>query len=309
MEAGGQVGAHVVEALLKSGKHKITAITREGSQNKIPEGLAVKTVNYDDQASIVSALQGQDALIITMAVTAPPETEKKLTAAAAAAKVPFIMPNDWGYDNSNEQFGKDVMLGTAKAQQKVFIESLGGPSWISIACGFWYEFSLSGSEDRYGFDFNSKTVTLLDDGTKKIVTSTFPQTGRAAAAVLGLKVVPEDENDKSLTVSDFSNNFVRCQSFFISQKDMLESVERVDGQKWQVRHESPVERFKSAQAELQKGNRAAFGKMLYSRVFFPDTSGQTEVDNDRLGLPKEDLDEFTKIASDMAKNGYFDGRY
>ena len=74
-QAGGQSGKFIVEELLKIGKHKITAITREGSTNKIPEGVQIKKVNYDDQASLVEALKGYDVLVITMAVTAPPEQQ------------------------------------------------------------------------------------------------------------------------------------------------------------------------------------------------------------------------------------------
>ena len=42
---------------------------------------------------------------------------------------------------------------------------------------------------------------------------------------------------------------------------------------------------------------------MYTRVFYPDGGGDFEasrgLQNDVLGLPKEDLDEFTKIAVQM----------
>lgn len=50
-------------------------------------------INYDDEAAIVDALKGQQFLIITMAVTAPADTELKLIRAAAKAGVPYVMPN------------------------------------------------------------------------------------------------------------------------------------------------------------------------------------------------------------------------
>ncbi|CAF1690831.1 unnamed protein product, partial [Adineta ricciae] len=86
--AGGQVGKFIVDELLKIGKHKITAITREDSTNKLPSGVEIKKVNYDDPSSLVEALKGQEVLIITMAVTAPPDQQTKLIEAAAAANVP-----------------------------------------------------------------------------------------------------------------------------------------------------------------------------------------------------------------------------
>ncbi|CAF3802094.1 unnamed protein product [Adineta steineri] len=93
---GGQVGKFIVDELLKIGKHKITAITREDSTSKMPPGVEVKKVNYDDPSSLVEALKGQEVLIITMAVTAPKEQQTKLIEAAAAANVPWVLPNEYG---------------------------------------------------------------------------------------------------------------------------------------------------------------------------------------------------------------------
>ncbi|MCJ1434213.1 hypothetical protein MMC27_003580 [Xylographa pallens] len=311
--AGGQIGKFIVEALLKNGKHTITAITREGSTNKVADGVHVKKVNYDDPASLTEALKGQDALIITMAVTAAPEQQTKLIEAAAAAGVPWVLPNEFGGDGLNEQAGKDVFLGPAKKAVRDHIEKLGKSSWIGIACGFWYEYSLGGGPYRYGFDFKKKTVTMYDDGTARLDTSTWPQTGRQVANLLGLKLLPEDEHDTSPCLAHFRNKFVYGSSFNISQKEMLEAVLRVTGDSaddWKVTHVPAKEAYQEGLKSLQSGNRAGFAQLLYSRSFFPDGAGNfaaTGLDNDKLGLPKEDLDEFTKEAVRLRMSGYFDG--
>ncbi|KAG0301568.1 hypothetical protein BGZ99_003392, partial [Dissophora globulifera] len=58
--------------------------------------------------------------------------------------------------------------------------------------------------------------------------------------------------------------------------------------------------------ELGAGNRTGFAKLLYARTFYPDGSGNFEhkLNNDILGLPKEDLDEATKRAIELAQSGY-----
>ena len=61
--------------------------------------------------------------------------------------------------------------------------------FVSLACSFWYEFSLAGSQARYGFDFAKREVTFYDEGETKITTSTWPQCGRAVAALLS-HIVP-----------------------------------------------------------------------------------------------------------------------
>lgn len=274
----------------------------------MPAGVEVKKVNYDDHDSLVEVLKGQEVLIITMAVTAPPEQQTKLIEAAAAANVPWVLPNEWGSDGANVQLSKDTLLGDKATKYRAHIEQLGKSSWIGIACSFWYEYSLSNGVETYGFDMKKRTVTFIDDGNTRINTSTWPQCGRAIASLLGLKVLPNDEHDQSSCLAQFRNKFVYISSFLVSQNDMLDSVMRVTGTKredWKITQEPHKERYESGLAELQKGNRLGFVRLLYTRVFYPDGSGQFEtskgLQNDILGLPKENMDECTKVALQMAE--------
>ncbi|KAJ7579838.1 hypothetical protein C8J56DRAFT_283094 [Mycena floridula] len=301
--AGGNVGKFIVEALLKTGKHLVTAITRADSITKLPDGVEVKKVNYDDHASLVAALQGQDAFIITMNVMAPPGQSAKLIQAAADANVPWILPNDFGGDATETEMVKDTMIGAAKAADHALIEKLGKSSWVDVACGFWYEHSLGYGPSFYGFDFRDRIVTFFDQGTQKINTTTWPQVGLAVARLLSLKVFPEDASDTSATLSQFRNKPLYISSFLINQKEMLDSVLRVTGEKdgdWKIKYEPSDVRYAAGQEQFKGGDRSGFVKLLYSRVFYPDGCGNYEdrhgLANELLGLPKEDLDEFTKIA-------------
>lgn len=308
LQVGGQVGKYIVESLLKTGKHRVTAITRADSTSKIPDGVEARKVNYDDQDSLVQALQGQEVLIITMGVTAPPEQEYKLFEAAAAANVKWVVPNEWGADGTNEELGKDIMYGPQKAAARKHIEKLGKSSWIGLACGFWYEYSLGSGSDAFGFSFKDRTVTFIDDGTTRINTTTWPQCGCAIAALLSLKVLPDDENDNSPCMAQFRDKYCYISSFLISQKDMFDSVLRVTGTSaddWTVTYEGHKERYDSGMALLQQGNRSGFRRLLYTRLFYPNGDGNYEasrgLDNDLLGLPKEDLDEHTKLSIQYSK--------
>ena len=272
----------------------------------MPEGVKVANVDYADQSSLIDALRGQDALIITMKA-GEREAPGKLHEAAATAGVPWIVPNEWGSDPTDAALARDSFLGIVRDANRAQIESLGVSAWLGIACGFWYEFSLAGSEVRYGFDFPSRSVTFYDDGATKINTSTLPQVGRAVASLLALKVLPQDENDTSPTLSRFRNKTAYVSSFCVSQRDMLDSVLRVTGDKaedWTITHQGSVERYQDGLARFQKGDMRGFGQALYARLFYQDGCGNFEakhgLDNDVLGLPKEDLDEFTKLAVDKA---------
>lgn len=159
------MGKYVVKELLKGGKHEVTAITR--GEIEVPEGVKVAKVSYDDPASLAKALEGQDALVITLSVKAPQDTQAKLIDAAAAASVRFVLPNEWGLDIAHGTLGADSLMGPAALAARKRVEDLGKSSWIGMTTGFWLSHSLS-TPQAYGFDLKNKTVTFYDEGTAKI---------------------------------------------------------------------------------------------------------------------------------------------
>jgi tryptophan synthase beta chain len=265
----------------------------------------VTQVDYDDEATIVAALKSQQFLIITMAPTAPRDTHSKLVQAAAKAGVPYVMPNGYGADIDNVKLGEDTLLGPMAKANRDEIELL-GMQWITVCCGFWYDYSLAGGEARFGFDLEKRSLTIYDDGNTKNVTSTLSQVGRAVAKILSLKELPEDERDKSPTLSMYLNKGVYVKSFVVCQNDMFESVKRVTGTTdadWTITHENTKKRYKDGLAQVKVGNMACFSKMLYARAFYPDEPSDllAKAQNDLLGLPDENLDEATKIGIDLVK--------
>lgn len=290
--AGGNQGKFIVDELLQTGQHEITALSRIGSNSVDRSDIKVVHIDYDSEDSLVAAMNGQDALVIAISAGAPPDTSEKLIQAAARAEVPWILPNEWGMNSSNVRLGDETILGAQQRQIHELIEKLEVSSWIAISCGAWYEHSLSRGLMGYGFDFANKKATFFDDGNIKISTSTWEQTGRAAARVLSL---PKDD------LENFRNKHVFVQSFLLSQRDMLDSVLRVTGAKadeWEIKGEPVQQKYSDAMAQLKGGDRSAFVKMLYSRLFYPDEPCNFErhekLANKLLGLPVEDLDACTR---------------
>lgn len=287
----------------------MTALTRVESTSKLPDGVILASVNYDNEDSLVKALKGQQFLIITMHTRAPPDAQIKIIQAAAKAGVQYVMTNHYGPDSRNEQLMKDVILGRQVTEAAQEAESL-GLIHIDLSCGFWYQFSLVGDKDRYGFDLANKSVVFFDDGNTRINTSTQDQCGRAVAALLSLPILRTDEHDQSTTLSKFSNNTVYISSFLVSQREMYESVKRATGTSdndWTISHENSEERWQAAADVLPKGDHSAFVRLLYTRVFFKNGDGNFEAKhglaNDALGLPKEDFDKATKAGVDAWRSG------
>lgn len=301
----------MANALLKTGKHTVTAITRADSKSKLPDGIKVAKVDYTDESSLIAALKGQQFLLITMSFIAPPDSQQKIIAAAAKAKVPYVMPNCWGIDVMNKKLADDSGTGPMIKEGIKAVEDGGVSSWIVMCCSFWYEFSLAMGEGWYGFDFPNKTVTFYDDGKTKINTSTWDQCGRAIAAFLSLKELPEDENDTSPTISEKVEKALYISSFLVSQRDMMDSVNRIKGTTdadWMIKYEPTDVRYKRGLEIMKTNFRYGFGVRLYSRVFYPNGDGNIEdrygLANNVLGLPSEDFDVATKRAVDMVESGW-----
>lgn len=304
------MGRHIADQLLTTGKHIVTAITRPNSTSQFDANIKVSKVDYsgDDDTALVEALRGQQVLIITMSVTAPRDTTAKLVRAAAKAGVSYVLPNWFGHDFANDKLCDESMLTQFRDSITAEINSLENISYFLLVNNFWYEFSLGGGPNRYGFDFKERTLVLFDDGDVVINTTTWPQCGRAIAHLLSLKELPNDEGNKSPTISQFRNSAVYVSSFELSQRDMFESVKRVTGTTdadWTITHESAEQRWKECQVSVKEGNWSMFTKMLYSRMFIPgsDIAYKSELHNDLLGLPVENLDEATAIAIHMGESG------
>ncbi|KAL9082889.1 MAG: hypothetical protein Q9165_008742 [Trypethelium subeluteriae] len=313
--ASGQMGEQFTKALVRTGKHTVTALTRQGSQNQVPAGVKPITVNYNDDSSIVAALKGQQFLIIALAATAPPETHSRIVQAAGKAGVPHIMPNIFGTDDTNESLTSETPLSGDVEGIRAEIEAA-SCAWTTLVCSLWYEYSLAMGPIWFGFDWENKKLTLYDDGTTKVNLSTWEQCGRAVAALLSLKALPEDANDRSLTVSHWFNKPLVISSFLVSQRDMFESWKRISGDKdsdWTIESEPSKERYKKGMAAMKGAQDPLSARMgaamaSFVRLFFPNGGGDyestRELDNAKLGLPKEDLDERTAVAKAMVEEGY-----
>jgi hypothetical protein len=153
----------------------------------------------------------------------------------------------------------------------------------------------------YGFDIANRAATLFDEGETPVSLSTWPQIGRAVAALLSLPLE---------TLDTYRNKVIYINSFTVTQKEILASLQRVTNTTstdWTVTKQSATERFAEGQLELSKGNRAGFMKAM-SRIFFTDGNGNFEkrrgLANAALGLSKEDLDEAARRVVERSTLGH-----
>jgi len=127
------------------------------------------------------------------------------------------------------------------------------------------------------------------------------------AALLSLPIEAEASNG-NVCLENFRNKLVYLDSFTVNQKDMLASAMRVTGTKeadWAITTESSSERYATGIEEMKEGKKIGFAKMMYTRVFYPDGTGNLEQHENMLNkvlkLPKEDIDEATRAAIERSK--------
>ncbi|EOA84075.1 hypothetical protein ACJQWK_00810 [Exserohilum turcicum] len=299
--ANGNVGSYILSALQAKSRFQITAISRQQSTATFPSGIDVAHVDYNEPPSLVKALKGQDALIITMSVSAR-GAQEKLIRAAAEAGVPWILPNEFGMYNT-EQAQLDT-IGPGKQRDRALIEALGVSSWIGMTSGFWYEHSLSAG--YYGIDIKKRQVVYFDDGNQRLNTSTWPSTGLAVANLLSWPVSAAD--GKGPALEQYRNRMVFFSSFAPSQRDMFAATLKATGtteKDWNVTSEPAKERLANARQSLSAGDHSAFATVLYTRYFIDDAGLYEKthgLNNDELGLPKDDLVEATKRAVELAQS-------
>lgn len=295
-------------------------MTRQGSKTQLPAGVKPVPVDYTDETALVAALRGQQFLIITLSVIAPPATHSALVQAAAKAGVPHIMPNIFGLDTANARLMAENPLAGDPAGTVASVAATGVCAWTTMTCSLWYEYSVAMGETWFGFDHATKTLTLYDDGNTRINVTTWVQCGRAVAALLSLPALPADAADTAtLTVSRWRNRPLVVSSFLLSQRDMFASWKRVSGDAdadWTVVHEPSKARYERGLDMMNNAGpanpwaaRMGAATASFARTFYPDGGGDYEntargLDNAVLGLPQEDLDECTRVAMEMVEEGY-----
>jgi len=114
----------MTEALLKTGRFDITALSRVGSESKLPQGVRTVKVDYEKPETLVEGLRGQDALVVTLGGLAAPETQEKIVRAAAEAQVPWVLPNEWSPDTANDALVKDVLPFAPKGKYQSYVRRL-----------------------------------------------------------------------------------------------------------------------------------------------------------------------------------------
>lgn len=283
----GTIGSVTLTALLSKNIHTITAITRTNSPAVFPSGVTVKKGSYDDEGFLVSALQGQDVLLMQLGRDAV-GVQDGLIRAAAKAGVEYIIPTEFGSDILAEQMVREQMPLWGKKEKRDLVEELGVGSWIAVVNNPWFDWSLG--QGFWGIDIKARRATLYNGGTTKVTTTTVKRVGEATAALLSL---PEAE------LAAYKNKPFYIRSFYVTQREMLDAVQRATATTdtdWEIETRDIMEVAKECDEQFQKGNMFALLTKFYSAHFRDGYGGDFnhKVDLEKFELEREELDEVVK---------------
>ncbi|KAK5052051.1 hypothetical protein LTR84_002855 [Exophiala bonariae] len=317
--ATGSLGSSVLTALLAQSEplFSVTVITRPGSITPSSHKslvnhprITIKEGSYSDPEFLASVLEGQDAVVLTLSFNVSHELQPDIIRAACKAKVSYIIPNEFGSDTGNPALIEAIPMHQAKVDARKLVGELGvdehgnrTSSWIGIINNPWYDWSLP---DGYlGIHPKTREVTFFDKGDLRVYMSTIELSGKATARVLSLPLHADAGTQR--TLPSYANKFVYVRGFEVSQRDILESVQRATNttdKDWKFHSSSAKEHIDDGHKMLAQGNMAGIMNLIFGNTFIPGIGADyrgAPLDNVALGLDGvEGLDKVTATTLQVA---------
>ncbi|KAB2573674.1 uncharacterized protein LTHEOB_9291 [Lasiodiplodia theobromae] len=281
--AGGNLGPSVLKQFLASSLN-VTILSRPESKSTFPAGVKVVKSDYTPD-SLKSAFTNQDA-VVSLVGTPAFGAQQTIIDAAIAAGVKRFIPSEFGSDTSSAEVVSLVPFLGGKRKVVEYLQSKeSGIEWSGFITGPFFDWGLK--VGFLGFDLAGKKATLWDGGEARFAVSNLDFIGKGLVALLS--------DAKAFEKS--KNKYVYVAGHVVSQKEVLASLEKATGAKWDIAGDiSVAERVKATNEKLAKGDFSTATDLILAATFGKEKQlGQfPEYWNDVLGLPKVDLDQTVK---------------
>ncbi|KAM7217480.1 hypothetical protein V8F06_007111 [Rhypophila decipiens] len=273
--ASGNVGKPVTKALIKAG-FKVTAIARESSTSTQPDGANVKKADFSSVESLTKALEGQDAVVITVASAAVGE-QNPIIDAAIKAGAKRIIPSEFGHNPAKikHQTLNTLLGGKHKTLEYLIEQTKAHPatSWTGIATEPFFDWGLSAG--LFGLDLKNKTIKVYDSGDQTVATSRLAFVADAVVSVLQRE-------------SETANQYISVAEFIVTQNQVKKIIEEELGAEFQVIPVKTSDLEEAGKAAIAQGNYGASFVPFLLAYNFGDSHGHgykaEDADNEKLGL-------------------------
>lgn len=219
--------------------------------------------------------------------------------AAVLAGVKRFIPSEYGIDTSIPEV--EILVPPTKGKRNTIAhlrtKEKEGLSWTAVCVGSFFDWTF-GLPRIQGWNLPERKALIFDRGEYEYEATNVEQIGRAVAAVL------KEEN-----LVETRNNYVYVNSFTVSQNEVLGVLEKVVGEKFEI-EEAKVGELVSVGWEGLKLEGGWYGHewitaALYGNGGVNNFSKTKGLWNERLGLPKEDLEASLKRIVEVSGNKKF----
>lgn len=289
--ATGSLGSHILDALVSEGSFTVTLLQRASSKSQPAHQDKVRVLTISEDLlhdELTDRLRGQDALIVCYRAQ-DAGAQIKFGKAAAAAGVKRLIPADFGSCDSNGERERElVKLFDRKVQVRQSLQELAqqheGFTWTSLVTGHFFDWGLR--ENFLHFNLQTKKADIIDDGDKRSSQATLPQIAKATVRILQR---PEETKNRMLFI----------QSFCVSQNEVLKSLEKAMGAKWEVNRYDSEQYIQQQKALADKGDAQAIEDLVFVLgAIDGNWEGRPDFAMETLGLENEDLDAVVKKVVD-----------
>ncbi|KAH6613659.1 hypothetical protein B0J18DRAFT_469998 [Chaetomium sp. MPI-SDFR-AT-0129] len=284
--ATGSIGSYVLTALLAEPSLTITVLKRASSTHTTPLPSHIRTITVPDTYptdAVTAAFHGQDAVICCL-TTLNVADQFRLIDAAIAAGVRRYVPSEYGLNNMRP----DAQALNAVFREKGAVQGYlrgkaaeGVLEWMSVSCGMWIKWSLRNEFLGVHVKRGERRVVLWDGGKGRFSVNTEENTARAV--VRGLVAIPEETKNRNVLIEEF----------VVTQRELVEEIERQIGEKLVVEEVDSVERIAALQAAVDAGDKMATIGLVEAGFitgrFGGDLSKEGEILTEKLGLERHSL--------------------
>lgn len=270
----------ILQAFLNASSYKVSVLARKESTSIFPEGIPVFKADYTNQSEVQLAMEGQDVVICMVGANAAGDQNVFIDAAIAAGVQRFF-PSEFGPYPRDAKFAAvlHVILPYKAATVDYLRTKESQISWTSLVTGAFFDWALK--VGFFGFDFTTKTVGLVDNGTAVITACTLSYIAKAVIAAL-------DHAEET------KNQYVFIGEYHVSQKDILGILEKVQGQKWTVKHLTSESVIANGEKMLAEGDFRGVIDLTRGGVFSKQGLGDNKrwgLWDDKLELEKQDIEQ------------------
>ncbi len=199
--------------------------------------------------SLAKALEGQDAVISLLGLSAIGDQQYALIDAAVKAGVKRFLPSEFGLDTASE---KVLEVVPPFRTRKDLIETLktnqakgSGIEWTAFVAGLFLDWGLV--VGSLGIDVKGRKADIWDEGDVPFTASTLTLVARTTVKLLTDKDAYEASR----------NAYIYTGSVTTTQNEVLAAAEKATGEKFQVNKINGKELIDESNAKIAKGDYAA----------------------------------------------------